>query len=183
MKTSSVVRCRVIPSPFGDLALLWTAREATVRVTRVLIPSPKQTAAQGILDHAGAAEGKQPQVEELVSDIARYLSGKDVALPIDLLDATACSPFQWSVLMAVKSIPRGQVRTYGQIAQAVGCPNGARAVGNALAGNPFPIVLPCHRAVRADGSLGGYYGGSEMKRTLLETEGVTFDARGRVLLR
>lgn len=107
--------------------------------------------------------------------MARFLRGEAVALPIDLLDATVCTPFQWRVLMAEKAIPRGEVRTYGQIAAQVGCPRGARAVGNALANNPFPIVIPCHRAVRSDGSLGGFQGGVEIKRALLEMEGVRFD--------
>jgi methylated-DNA-[protein]-cysteine S-methyltransferase len=107
--------------------------------------------------------------------MARFLRGEAVALPIDLLDATVCTPFQWRVLMAEKAIPRGEVRTYGQIAAQVGCPRGARAVGNALANNPFPIVIPCHRAVRSDGSLGGFQGGVAMKRALLEMEGVRFD--------
>jgi methylated-DNA-[protein]-cysteine S-methyltransferase len=62
----------------------------------------------------------------------------------------------------------------------LGKPSAARAVGRALATNPFPIIIPCHRAVRSDGSLGGYQGGLAMKRALLEMEGVEFDARGRV---
>jgi len=62
----------------------------------------------------------------------------------------------------------------------VGRPNGARAVGNALANNPFPVIVPCHRAIRTDRSLGGYQGGFKMKRTLLEMEGIDFDDTGRV---
>jgi methylated-DNA-[protein]-cysteine S-methyltransferase len=73
------------------------------------------------------------------------------------------------------------VTTYGRLAAHVGRPGGARAVGRALAGNPFPLVVPCHRAVRADGSPGGYQGGVPMKRALLEAEGVAFDRRGRAV--
>jgi len=60
-------------------------------------------------------------------------------------------------------------------------PNAARAVGNALANNPFPIIIPCHRAIRSDRSLGGYQGGLEMKRTLLGMEGIEFDDSGRAV--
>jgi methylated-DNA-[protein]-cysteine S-methyltransferase len=84
------------------------------------------------------------------------------------------------VLLAEYRIPRGRVSTYGAVAKHIGVPRGARAVGNALARNPFPIVIPCHRAIRADGSLGGYRGGLVMKRALLELEGVRVTAEGQV---
>jgi methylated-DNA-[protein]-cysteine S-methyltransferase len=172
-----------IASPFGQLALLWAQDEERVRITHILIPSPKRSVAEGLRAYAGAVVGRQPQVDELCARLARYLEGEVVELPLDLLDRAACTPFQWQVLMAEKAIPRGEVRTYAQVAAAAGCPRGARAAGNALARNPFPIVIPCHRAVRSDGSLGGYYGGLAMKRALLEMEGVTLDARGRAALR
>ena len=70
--------------------------------------------------------------------------------------------------------------TYGGLAAAVGVPGGARAVGNVMAGNPFPLVIPCHRVIRSDGSLGGFGGGLPMKRALLEMEGVAFDGHDRV---
>ena len=74
-----------------------------------------------------------------------------------------------------------RVSTYRRIAAHLGVPKGARAVGNALATNPFPIVIPCHRAIRSDGALGGYQGGLAMKRALLMQEGVDVDERGRVV--
>jgi methylated-DNA-[protein]-cysteine S-methyltransferase len=64
----------------------------------------------------------------------------------------------------------------------LGCPRAARAVGTALANNPFPIIIPCHRTIRADGTPGGFGGGIMMKRNLLEMEGVRFDPRGRVIM-
>ena len=83
--------------------------------------------------------------------------------------------------MAEYGIPRGWVSTYRRIAGYLGVPDGARAVGNALANNPFPIVIPCHRAIRSNGELGGYRGGLEMKRKLLEMEGIEVSASGRVI--
>jgi len=176
-----MLKYRSIDTPFGELAVLWR-EEAAPRIVRILIPSLKRTVPESMLDYADAAAGHQSQVDALCAEIARFLTGEPVLLPIHLLDPSVCTPFQWRVLMVDKSIPRGQVRTYRQVAVAVGNPRGARAVGNALARNPFPIVIPCHRAVRSDGSLGGYYGGLQMKRALLEMEGVAFDARGRVIL-
>jgi methylated-DNA-[protein]-cysteine S-methyltransferase len=84
-------------------------------------------------------------------------------------------------LRAEHGIPRGSVSTYQRIAKLLGNRNATRAVGGALANNPFPIIIPCHRAIRSDGTLGGYQGGLKMKRALLEMEGVFFNALGRVL--
>ena len=179
--TEGTLQYRLIASPFGHLALLWRNTGDGPRVVRILIPLPGRSAVQRLSDYADAAPGDHPEIEELCAQISRFASGEAIELPIELLDRQACSPFQWQVLMADRATPRGQVRTYGQLAEAVGSPGAARAVGSALARNPFPIVIPCHRAIRADGSLGGYQGGLEMKRRLLEMEGVHLDARGRIV--
>lgn len=174
---------QLIPSPFGDLALVWREDdEGGPRVVHILIPIPGESAAERLRAYPDAAPGRQLQVNALCARIARYLDGEPLELSIELLDPSTCSPFQWRVLMAEKAIPRGQVRTYQQVAAAAGSPRATRAAGGALATNPFPIVIPCHRAVRTDGSLGGYLGGLPMKRALLEMEGVPFDAQGRVVL-
>jgi len=84
--------------------------------------------------------------------------------------------FQIKVWKALMGIPRGQVRTYSEIARQIGHPNSARAVANACAKNPYLPEVPCHRVIRTDGGLGGYSGpgGVETKRKLLREEGVTF---------
>ena len=88
-------------------------------------------------------------------------------------------PIDWSlihgfargVLRATASVPFGQITTYGRMARAAGSPRAARAAGNALGSNPIPIVVPCHRVLHADGTLGGYSGGLDRKRILLALEG------------
>ncbi|MEQ8819266.1 MAG: MGMT family protein [Sumerlaeia bacterium] len=92
------------------------------------------------------------------------------------------TPFAREVSEACAAIPRGEVRSYGQLAKAVGNPKGSRAIGGVMARNPLPLLIPCHRVVRSDGSLGNYGGGLEMKRWLLEREGVAIDAAGRTVL-
>ena len=82
--------------------------------------------------------------------------------------------FQNAVWGALRKIPYGQVRTYGEVAEAVDRPRAHRAVGNANHVNPWPIVVPCHRVV-ATGGLGGYGGGDQVKRYLLDLEGVHYD--------
>ena len=86
------------------------------------------------------------------------------------------SAFQWKVWQALRSIPMGHTRSYGEIAQAIGQPTAARAVAQACAINPVAVFIPCHRVVRKDGRLGGYHWGPERKRTLLELEHATTDS-------
>jgi methylated-DNA-[protein]-cysteine S-methyltransferase len=90
--------------------------------------------------------------------------------PVDL---NRVGPFEREVLAALRRIPAGHVRTYREIARALGEPGAARAVGAACARNPLPLLIPCHRVVRSDGGLGGYSlrGGVDLKRRLLEAEG------------
>ncbi|MCM8781602.1 MAG: MGMT family protein [Candidatus Omnitrophica bacterium] len=83
------------------------------------------------------------------------------------------TPFQVKVFEAVKKIPKGEVRSYDWIARKVAHPRAYRAVGNALNRNPYPVVIPCHRVVRANGSLGGFSKGSKEKLRLLKAEGLT----------
>lgn len=89
------------------------------------------------------------------------------------VDLTRVGPFEREVLAVLRRIPAGTVKTYGEVARALGQPGAARAVGAACARNPLPLLIPCHRVVRSDGGLGGYSlrGGIALKRRLLEAEG------------
>ena len=78
--------------------------------------------------------------------------------------------FEQKVWFALQEIPFGETRTYKWLAEKLGKPNAARAVGQALSKNPLPVILPCHRIIESDGSLGGYSGGTDIKRRLLEME-------------
>lgn len=94
-------------------------------------------------------------------------TGRLGELAVDLRSVT---PFQAEVLRFVATIPPGEVRSYAQVAAAVDRPGAVRAVGTAVAVNPVPVLIPCHRVVRSDGSLGNYRYGPEMKRALLVSE-------------
>ncbi len=100
--------------------------------------------------------------------VRRHLQGglPHLDLPLDVR-ATA---FQWRVWQHLQAIPRGQTRTYREVAEALGQPTAARAVARACATNPVSIIVPCHRVVRGDGGLGGYRWGLERKKKLLENE-------------
>jgi methylated-DNA-[protein]-cysteine S-methyltransferase len=116
---------------------------------------------------------KDPKaVERVLAQLREYFAGdrSNFNLPVDISQLT---PFQRSVLDVACRIAPGQVWTYQRIAEELGRPRASRPVGGALAHNPIPIVIPCHRVVASDGSLGGYSGGSGLKakRWLLRLEG------------
>ena len=113
--------------------------------------------------------------ERLASAIRRRLEGdRRVRIPLDLRGHT---PFEVMVWMKALEIPRGEVRPYGWIAAEIGRPKAVRAVGTALAHNPVPLVVPCHRVVRSDGTIGQYsMGGPDAKRRVLSAEGLDTQA-------
>ena len=110
-----------------------------------------------------------PLLEEGQRQLLEYLAGtrREFDLPLN----PPGTPFQQKVWAALRDIPYGQTRSYRDVARAAGCPRGFRAVGMANHCNPIPIFIPCHRVVGADGSLTGYAGGLELKKTLLAIEG------------
>lgn len=105
-----------------------------------------------------------------------YFDGDRAAFGFEL-DLSLGTAFQRAVWDAARRIAYGQVRTYGDLAAAVGRPGGGRAVGQALGRNPVPLLVPCHRVVRSDGSLGGFSAASgvRMKRAMLRLEGVRLE--------
>jgi methylated-DNA-[protein]-cysteine S-methyltransferase len=155
------------------MAISWRHGDGEVRVTRIHLPGKR-------LPEPAGQEDLPAELVGLADDLVRFLDGEEVAFSTRLLALEDCSRFQREVLLQECRVPRGMVTTYGLLAEALGRPRAARAVGGALGSNPFPLVIPCHRTVRADGSLGGFGGGPAMKRLLLELEGVELLADGRV---
>jgi methylated-DNA-[protein]-cysteine S-methyltransferase len=175
--------CEEIASAFGSIGLIWRPGEggADPVVTRILLPIERVETKVKIRDlFPDAVKRSDAVIRQVSCQIGRFLAGEAVDFSLDCLDLKACGAFQQQVLRQEFQIPRGKVSTYGRLADRLGHPRAARAVGTALARNPFPIVIPCHRAIRGDGTLGGFGGGLKMKRLLLEMEGIGFDRRGRV---
>jgi methylated-DNA-[protein]-cysteine S-methyltransferase len=106
---------------------------------------------------------------DLTDRLTRYLRGEaeDFA---DRLDLSGTTGFQQRVWSIVRNIPRGETRSYGWIARQLGSPKAARAVGQAVGRNPLPIIIPCHRVISGNGQLGGFGGGLEIKKFLLNLE-------------
>jgi len=107
--------------------------------------------------------------KDLLDDLQDYFNGNIVRFNprVKFLIGTE---FERSVWKTIKSIPFGETRTYKWVAQKIGKPSAMRAVGHALSKNPLPIIIPCHRVIESDGSLGGYSSGVDIKRRLLELE-------------
>ena len=107
---------------------------------------------------------------EMLRELKEYAEGRRRAFELPL-DWSSIKPFQRAVLKATSTIPFGETRSYGWVAHKIGKPRAFRAVGHALATNPIPIILPCHRVIGSDGGLHGYGGGLPMKAMLLKLEG------------
>ncbi len=171
-----------IATAFGRVRLIWLRSASGPKVRRILLPGDPHTGTAMTEDMPFVRDPRDDGIRTLIAGIRSFLAGDDVHLSTDLLDLDRCSPFQRRVLLAEYGIPRGYVSTYGRIARHLGNPGAARAVGNALAKNPFPIVIPCHRALRSDGRTGGFQAGRDVKRRLLEMEGVRFRKDGRAIM-
>jgi len=115
---------------------------------------------------AGRDEWLAAMISRVGAEIGAGAPHSAMDVPVDI----RASAFQWRVWQALQRIPRGQTRSYTQIAQAIGAPRAVRAVASACARNRLAVIVPCHRVVRADGSLGGYRWGIERKRALLKRE-------------
>jgi methylated-DNA-[protein]-cysteine S-methyltransferase len=142
---------------------------------RALLGHAAVASDQGVVQEIHLRAGARDDgTSPLAADLRRYFAGEPVDFGDFEVDLHARSEFERAVLAATRSIPFGQTRTYGQIARAIGEPDAARAVGQALARNPACIVIPCHRVVAANGALGGFTGGIRWKEALLRLEGSRF---------
>ncbi len=140
------------------------------RVVRLKIGGEKEEFLESISRGCGIA----PSINEnafcrVFKELDRYFKGAPVEFTTQVsLEGT---PFELNTWAEIKKIPWGTACTYKSIANAAGHPNATRAVGAACGANPVPIIIPCHRVIRSDGSLGGYTGGIWIKKALLKTEG------------
>lgn len=167
--TEAAVRWHRFPTPFGTMYAAASER-GLVRM------SWGQVSDDAFVEELERRFPSRPVVrdpdglEEAEREMREYFAGERsrFELPVDL---TELSEFERRVLEAARGIPFGEVVAYSDLARRIGKPKAARAVGNALGHNPVAIVVPCHRVVRRDGSLGGYTGGVHYKRHLLRIEG------------
>lgn len=192
-KRSVALRHRVVSTPLNKMTLVAGPRglmhvSFTAKETANLLTS-RRLSHESLSDsdtdsEAVPAEGFLDQSE---SQLSEYFDGKRrfFSLILDLRPVDSSLGFPWfspkttyypEVQVALQHVPYGETASYGELAELTGHPGAARAVGSACAANPLPIVLPCHRIIRADGKLGQYGGGTELKRQLLLLEGIKLSA-------
>jgi len=172
-----------IPTPFDNISIVWSETQSGIIVQRIFLSDSKSSSENKVqASFQQVALGSSPLIEDLGEKILMFLDGKKVDFDLNIVDFNRCYATQKRVILAEYEIPRGWVSTYKRIAVHLEIPNGARAVGSALARNPFPIIIPCHRAIKTNGGLGGYQGGLRMKRVLLEMEGVKFSDKEKVIM-
>jgi len=151
------LQTRITPmrTPIGTIHILWHMENRPV-ISKVILP--------------GNLNGRM-----------KFASLSLESVKMENLALDLCSNFQRKVLEVVYGVPAGFVSTYACIAKKLS--TSPRSIGRALATNPFPIIVPCHRIVKSDGSLGGYQGSAWMKKRLLESEGIKFDENDKILKR
>ena len=157
-----------------ETALGWVGIAASeTGLAGLALPQPSEAAAlQWLQEQHGPGEADDGRLAGLKARLRAYFRGESVSFDDQPLDVRGGTEFQRRVWEATRAIPRGETCTYGQLAREVGSPGAARAVGQAMARNPWPIIVPCHRVVGHDGRLTGFGGGLKMKHRLLELEAV-----------
>lgn len=164
-----MISYHLCPTAFGYAAILFQTDPFLVK--RIFLPHLRKSVLKKRIQRTGPAKpGHTPVVLNMCKDIRAYFEGAPIKARWKFLDLSRLTPLQRSVLEAAASVPHGEVRSYGQIAAQVGHPRASRFVGTTLARNPFPILIPCHRIIRADGSPGGFYGGTGLKKRMLLLE-------------
>lgn len=172
------VGCAVFaaPAPVGPIWLAWVP--AGLAVLHFGPDAPEADRARFWPEGEGLAPGDVPP--ELHARLVRYFDGEDED-PADWPVRIGGTAFQGRAWKALRRVPRGEVRTYAGLARDVGSPRAMRAIGMAMNANPVAIAVPCHRIVGAGRTLGGFGGGPDRKRFLLELEGARVDG-DRVLM-
>ena len=171
---------QIIKVENDEIGWVWTAAGRQYRLERIYLPGRGKMIQRILRDFPAACKspsGISGGLDRLISDLYQGIENR---VDLSLIHLSGLTEFSVRVLKQTLLIPRGKVCTYSGLAARAGFPRAARAVGSVMAKNPFPLVIPCHRVIRADGTTGHFGGGAEMKKRLLEREGIPLDAAGRV---
>jgi methylated-DNA-[protein]-cysteine S-methyltransferase len=163
-----------------SIGIVWQSISGKPQIEHIFLPDTKAKLIAAIKKDFPAIKEKNKIPGKIGTQLAEFYSGKKIKFDLSLFNLKQLSGFSAKVLKETCRIPHGKLASYSGLAARIGSPRAARAVGTALANNPFPLVIPCHRVVRADGSLGGFGGGLKMKKELLDKEGVKTDKKGKV---
>jgi len=164
-----------------ELGLVWNNVGKRPRVESVYLPNGKEKVLDRIRKEYPGMQCTQRKIPDGIDNVVIALfKGQNKKVSLSAINLKKLTVFQTEVLKQVYRIPRGKVAAYSGIAARTGHPRAARAVGTVMANNPFPLIIPCHRVIWADRKVGQFGGGTQMKRELLEREGVIFDTKENV---
>jgi methylated-DNA-[protein]-cysteine S-methyltransferase len=166
----------VFDTAIGPCGVAWSEHG----LRRLQLPESDRAATERRLSaSAASATGAAPaEIDQLIADIRDYMTGHSVDFAAVAIDLTDVEPFEAKVYAAARAVAWGQTVSYGELARRTGSPGAARAVGRALARNPVPVVVPCHRILAKGHRIGGFSapGGTFTKERLLALEGVRVEA-------
>jgi methylated-DNA-[protein]-cysteine S-methyltransferase len=174
----------VFPTRIGPIALVW--RATTSALTHVELPAHADERAELVAARV-ASRASSPSVAEpphgiaqIVASITRHFEGSLVTFGDVTVDLDRAPPFHRRVYEALRRVPPGKTVTYGELAALAGSPGASRAVGQAMAKNPCPLIVPCHRVLAANGATGGFSsaGGAAVKVAMLAIEGIDVQRTG-----
>jgi methylated-DNA-[protein]-cysteine S-methyltransferase len=162
-----VLNCNLYETRLGWMGIIISEKGPR----RVILPcKSKKEVLDQLVDCGCQLEDRDSDdLVDLTNRLKRYFEGEDADFA-DRLDLSGTTGFQRKVWSIVRNIPRGETRSYGWVARQLGSPKAARAVGQAMGRNPLPIIIPCHRVISENGNLGGFGGGLELKKSLLDME-------------
>lgn len=171
------LKYRVFNTLIGEIAIVWDENEI---LKQIVLPDFKTRKHNyGDMDYHGVLHEVHPSnyISEVMSNIKDIVMGKNIHFELKQLDLSNLTPFQRKVLEKQNEIPHGKVTTYKKLAELIDRPHSARPVANTLAANPFPLVIPCHRTLKSDWTIGGYNGTNNgyYKQFILENEGIQLE--------
>jgi len=167
-----------------SIGIVWRFSKNKPLIEKIFLPCRRNQLIALIKREYSAARMIERNIPGNIAErISGLYAGSKVNFDYSLLNLAKLTEFSAKVLKQTSKIPRGKIATYSGLAKKIGSPKAARAVGTALAKNPFPLIIPCHRVVRADGSPGGFGGGIMMKKELLAKEGVVLDEKDLVAVK
>ncbi len=172
-----------ISTRFGEISIIWKNNGKSIAIQRIFLSNSLNSASDmQKIKFTNAQSGNHSDISTLIDKIHNFFDGNREDFSLEILDFSVCPPFQKLVIMTEATIPYGKVSTYKQIALHLEKPTASRAVANTLANIPFPIIIPCHRTIKSDGTIAGYQGGNKMKKELLNMEGVEINSKLKVNL-
>jgi len=162
-------RYQIVETAFGYSAVAFSAEP--FKLVEIKLPTSDLDALCRPFDEAyWRIDNNHPKVLKVGDTLVRYFNGEQIDIPWPMMDLSHFTTAQQAVYRTVATIPYGETASYGQVARMAGVPRAARFVGTTMANNAYPVLIPCHRVIRSDGSPGLFGGGEPLKARMLALE-------------